>query len=74
MNKGRILVVDDEPDLREILEVNLEGAGYEVDTASSAEEALDMLGPQHDLILLDVMMGGMSGFAMAKKLRTELNH
>lgn len=74
MNKGRILVVDDEPDLREILEVNLEGAGYEVDTASSAEEALDMLGPQHDLILLDVMMGGMSGFAMAKKLRTELKN
>ena len=38
MNKGRILVVDDEPDLREILEVNLEGAGYEVNTASSKKK------------------------------------
>lgn len=74
MGKGRILVVDDEPDLREILEVNLENAGYEVVTAASAEEALGKLGEKDDLILLDVMLGGMSGFAMARKLRTELKN
>lgn len=74
MSKGRILVVDDEPDLREILEVNLENAGYEVVTAASAEEALGKLGEKDDLILLDVMLGGMSGFAMVRKLRTELKN
>lgn len=71
MSEYKILVVDDEPDLREILQCNLESAGYDVDTASSAEEALHMLTPQHSLILLDVMMGGMSGFRMAEKLRKE---
>lgn len=68
---SRILVVDDEPDLREILEVNLTAAGYAVDTASSAEEALDCLGASYDLLLLDVMLGGMSGFRLAEKLRRE---
>lgn len=68
----KILVVDDEPDLREILQCNLENAGYEVDTAESAEEALHILQPDHSLILLDVMMGGMSGYRMANKLRNEL--
>ena len=68
----KILVVDDEPDLREILQCNLENAGYEVDTAESAEEALHILSPDHNLILLDVMMGGMSGYRMANKLRNEL--
>ncbi len=68
----KILVVDDEPDLREILQCNLENAGYEVDTAASAEEALHILSPDHSLILLDVMMEGMSGFRMASKLRNEL--
>ncbi len=70
----RILVVDDEPDLREILQCNLENAGYAVDTAASAEEALRLLGPQHSLILLDVMLGGMSGFRMAETLRKELKN
>ncbi len=69
--KMRILVVDDEADLREILQCNLENAGYAVDTAASAEEALEILSPGHDLILLDVMMGGMSGFKMAEHLRKE---
>ena len=68
----KILVVDDEPDLREILQCNLENAGYEVDTAESAEEALHILSPEHNLILLDVMLGGMSGYRMANKLRNEL--
>lgn len=74
MNKYRILVVDDEPDLREILQCNLESAGYEVDTAASAEEALSLLSPHHALILLDVMLGGMSGFRMAERLRKDLKN
>ena len=73
MNR-RILVVDDEIDIREILQFNLENAGFNVDTASSAEEALEMLTPDHALILLDVMMHGMSGFQMAQLLRNERNN
>ncbi|CCX67597.1 response regulator receiver domain protein [Prevotella sp. CAG:1058] len=65
----RILVVDDEQDLCEILKFNLETDGYVVETANSAEDALDMNIESFDLMLLDVMMGGMSGFAMAKKLK-----
>lgn len=65
----RILVVDDEQDLIEILKFNLETEGYEVATASSAEEALQMDIASFSLLLLDVMMGGMSGFAMARKLK-----
>ena len=70
----KILVVDDETDIREILKFNLENAGHVVDTAASAEEALEILGPEHGLILLDVMMGGMSGYKMAEKLRNENNN
>lgn len=68
---ARILVVDDEKDICEILEFNLENAGYVVDTASSAEDALEKLTPEHRLILLDVMMAGMSGFRMAEVVRKE---
>ena len=67
----RILVVDDEQDICEILSFNLENEGYAVDTANSAEEALQKFSPEHALILLDVMMGGMSGYRMAEKLRRE---
>ena len=71
MNPTKLLIVDDEPDICEILEFNLKSEGYEVDTASSAEEALNILSPEHRLIILDVMMGGMSGFRMAEQLRKE---
>ena len=67
----RILVVDDEQDLCEILKFNLETEGYEVETANSAEEAIVLDIPSYDLLLLDVMMGEMSGFALAKKLKTD---
>lgn len=70
----KILVVDDEADIRDILEFNLENAGYKVDSAASAEEALEKLSPEHGLILLDVMMGGMSGYKMAEHLRAENNN
>ena len=67
--KHKILVVDDEQDLLEILKFNLETEGYEVATATSAEEALHLNLGDFNLLLLDVMMGGMSGFAMARKLK-----
>lgn len=69
----KILVVDDEKDLCEILRFNLKSEGFHVDTAHSAEEALDILDGHH-LILLDVMMGGISGYQLANKLRNEMEN
>lgn len=69
MGKHKILVVDDEESLCEILQFNLEVEGYEVDTANSAEQALALHPERYSLILLDVMMGEMSGFRMAKILK-----
>ena len=65
----KILVVDDEQDICEILQYNLETEGYEVVTANSAEEALQLPLHEFSLILLDVMMGEMSGFQMARRLK-----
>lgn len=70
---NRLLIVDDEADIREILQFNLENEGYIVDMAESAEEAEKILLPEHGLILLDVMMGGISGFKFADKLRKNGN-
>lgn len=69
MSAIKILAVDDEEDLCEILKFNLEIEGYEVDTAFSAEEALKLDLTQYSLLLLDVMMGEISGFKMASMLR-----
>lgn len=69
MAKQRILVVDDEESLVEILKFSLEVEGYEVDTALSAEEALSLPIGVYDLILLDVMMDRMNGFRMAEILK-----
>ena len=69
MAQNRILVVDDEEDLCEILQFNLQQADFEVEVAYSAEEALLMDIPSFDLILLDIMMGEMSGFKMADILK-----
>lgn len=69
--KERILVVDDEESLCEILQFNLEVEGYRVDVAYSAEQAMEMPIAQYSLILLDVMMGAMSGFKMAQALKRE---
>ena len=71
-----LLIVDDEQDLCEILKFNLQNQGYQVETANSAEEALERMlessrnSPEAlpDLILLDVMMEGMSGFQMAQRM------
>ncbi len=65
----KILVVDDELDICEILQYNLETEGYEVDTVNSAEEALALKLTEYALILLDVMMDKMSGFQMARLMK-----
>ena len=68
----KILIVDDDRNICEILEFNFKNEGFDVDVAYSAEEALKKLSEEDcTLILLDVMMGGMSGFKMAEKLRRE---
>ena len=67
----KILVVDDEQNLCEILAYNLRNDGYEVTEANSAEEALELPLAAFDLMLLDVLMGGMSGFDLAHRLKTE---
>jgi len=69
----KILIVDDDRNICEILEFNLSNEGYQVECAYSAEEALKKLTPHYAIILLDVMMGGMSGYKMAEKLRKENN-
>lgn len=67
----KILVVDDEQDICEILQYNLENEGYDVTTANSAEEALELSLADYGLILLDVMMGEMSGFQMARRMKDD---
>ena len=82
MKNKRILIVDDEPDLCDILRFNLEAAGYEVLTAHSADEAISSMGNSQDcggpsgyappdLLLLDVMMPGISGFELAHRLKAD---
>lgn len=73
MTDTRILVVDDEPDLCNILKYNLEDKGYNVDVSNSAEEALKRDLSSYHLILLDVMMENISGFEMLSILRNERN-
>ena len=67
--KQKILIVDDERDICEILDFNLSNEGYKTVCAYSAEEALEKLTSDISLILLDVMMGGMSGYKLAETLR-----
>ena len=69
--KQRILVVDDENDICEVIKLNLELNGYAVDTASTAEEALKKDLSQFSLLLLDVMMGEMSGYELTKQIRED---
>lgn len=69
MEQNRILVVDDERDLCDILLFNLHAEGFQADAVYSAEEALQLRIADYDLLLLDVMMPGMSGFELAKRLK-----
>lgn len=68
---ARILVVDDEEDICAILKFNLSKEGFDVVTVNSAEDALTQDISSFDLILLDVMMGGMSGFEMTRRLKAD---
>ena len=72
MMTERILIVDDEETLCEVLRLNLENEGYDVDTALSAEEALRMDLKQYSLILLDIMMGEISGIRFARMLKSDV--
>ena len=74
MSAGRILVVDDEPQIRRIMRVALTGAGYEVDDAKTAEEALAKVRAfRPDLVLLDINMPGMGGLAACRTIRADTN-
>ncbi len=68
----RILIVDDEETLCEVLKLNLENEGYDVDIAFSAEQALTLDLTRYSLILLDIMMGEISGIKMAKMLKSDV--
>lgn len=72
-NKYKLLVVDDEDDICQILKFNLENEGYVVDTALSVEEAMKMNFSSYSLLLLDVMMGTMSGFQLARHVKSDPN-
>lgn len=69
MGKNRILIVDDEEPLRTGLQTYLELEGYEADAVGGAEEALELDLSKYDLLLLDIMMGGMSGTELARTLK-----
>ncbi len=74
MSAGRILVIDDEPQIRRIMRTTLTGAGYEVDDAKSGQEGLEKVREfRPDLVLLDINMPGMGGFETCKALRTDPN-
>lgn len=72
MAVDRILIVDDEETLCEVLKLNLENEGYDVDVAFSAEQALGYNIKEYSLILLDIMMGEISGIKMAKMLKNDV--
>lgn len=71
--ENKLLIVDDDLHICEILEFNLRNEGFLVESVNSAEEAMEVIPNQYSLILLDVMMGGISGYKLAEKLRQEGN-
>ncbi len=74
MSAGRILVVDDEPQIRRVMRTTLTGAGYEVDDAKTGEESLEKVREFHpDLVLLDINMPGMGGLAACRAIRASAN-
>lgn len=74
MSAGRILIIDDEPQIRRLMRTTLIGAGYEIDDARSGEEGVEKMGEFHpDLVLLDINMPGIGGLAACKKIRTDKN-
>jgi two-component system KDP operon response regulator KdpE len=74
LSAGRILVVDDEPQIRRIMRTTLTSAGYEIDDAKTGEEALVKLRDfRPDLVLLDMNMPGMGGLAACRAIRADAN-
>ena len=74
MSAGRILVVDDDPQIRRVMRLTLTAQGYEVSDAKSGEEALERLhGENYDLVLLDMNMSGMGGIKVCRRLRRGRN-
>ena len=74
MSAGRILVIDDEPQIRRIMRTTLTGAGYEVDDAKTGEEGLAKMRKfRPDLVLLDINMPGMGGLAACRSIRADPN-
>jgi two-component system, OmpR family, KDP operon response regulator KdpE len=72
MSAGRILVVDDDPQIRRVMRVTLTGQGYEVDDAKSGEAALEKLREQRfDLVLLDMNMPGIGGLETCREIRAQ---
>ena len=71
MEQMKILVVDDEQDLCDILLFNLRASGYVAEAVYSAEQAIEKNLASYDLLLLDVMMPGLSGFELAERLKTD---
>lgn len=67
----KILVVEDEESIREVIALNLRRAGYEVSEASSAEQALSIFNQSFDVALLDVMLPGMNGFSLCESIRRD---
>jgi two-component system OmpR family response regulator len=70
--EARLLVVDDEPNIRELLAASLRFAGFEVTVAGDGREALELAGTwRPDLLLLDIMMPGLDGFEVIRRMRAE---
>jgi two-component system KDP operon response regulator KdpE len=74
VSAGRILVIDDEPQIRRLMRTTLIGAGYEIEDAKSGEEGIELMGKFHpDLVLLDINMPGLGGLATCKSIRADKN-
>ena len=73
MNKTKILIVDDNPEILDVLRILLSGDGYEVILADNGEKALSLLDDSFDLVILDIMMKGISGIKTCEKLRERSN-
>lgn len=70
----KILTVDDEPDVRRLIQIKLKKAGFEVITAVDGEEGVEKAKAEEpDLILMDVMMPKMDGYTAVKKIKEEMN-
>ena len=69
----KIIVIDDNPEIREVVNVLLSSEGYTILEAKNAEEALEQIDASIDLIILDIMMPGMDGYQLCAKLREVTN-